>query len=413
MSINELEPLAQRNELLAVAIEKTTTGISISDPVLPDNPLIYCNNAFCAITGYSMAEALGQNYSFLQGSDTDQNTIAEVEAAIAAKSTITVEILNYRKDGKPFWSLMTVLPVFDTQGGLINLISSQQDITELKEAKNERFQLKRELRQSQKLEALGSLAGGIAHEINTPIQYIGDNLRFIQEATEELMAIVDIQSQLLERIASIGVSAEIISNYHKEYEQKDVNFLRKELPLAAQQSIDGVQQVANIVSAMKEFTHPTCKEMAPVDINRVVERSVTVCRSEWKYLAELEFALDERLPKVLADEGSLNQVVLNLIVNAAHAIGERELNMGRITIRTEQVDDQIRLSVEDTGVGIPDEIKHQIFEPFFTTKDSGQGTGQGLAIAHQVVVDRHGGKINVDSKMGKGTTIIIELPIRS
>ena len=153
MSINELEPLAQRNELLAVAIEKTTTGISISDPVLPDNPLIYCNNAFCAITGYSMAEALGQNYNFLQGSDTDQNTIAEVEAAIAAKSTITVERLNYRKDGKPFWSLMTVLPVFDTQGGLINLISSQQDITDLKEAKNDRFQLKRELRQSQKLEA--------------------------------------------------------------------------------------------------------------------------------------------------------------------------------------------------------------------------------------------------------------------
>ena len=130
-------------------------------------------------------------------------------------------------------------------------------------------------------------------------------------------------------------------------------------------------------------------------------------------MAELEFALDERLPKVLADEGSLNQVVLNLIVNAAHAIGECELNMGRITIRTEQVDNQIRLSVEDTGVGIPDEIKHRIFEPFFTTKDAGQGTGQGLAIAHQVVVDRHGGKINVDSKMGKGTTIIIELPIRS
>ena len=305
-----------------------------------------------------MAEALGQNYNFLQGSDTDQDTIAGVKAAIAAKSTITVEILNYRKDGKPFWSLMTVLPVFDTQGGLINLISSQQDITELKEAKNDRFQLKRELRQSQKLEALGSLAGGIAHEINTPIQYIGDNLRFIQEATEELMAIVETQSQLLERIAAIGVSAEIISNYLKEYEQKDVNFLRKELPLAAQQSIDGVQQVANIVSAMKEFTHPTRKEMTPVDINRVVERSVTVCRSEWKYLAELEFALDEGLPKVLADEGSLNQVVLNLIVNAAHAIGERELNMGRITIRTEQVDDQIRLSVEDTGVGIPDEIKH-------------------------------------------------------
>ena len=413
MFIKELEPLAHRNELLAVAIEKTTTGISISDPVLPNNPLIYCNNAFCAITGYSMAEALGQNYNFLQGSDTDQDTIAEVKAAIAAKSTITVEILNYRKDGKPFWSLLTVLPVFDAQGGLINLISSQQDITELKEAKNDHFQLKRELRQSQKLEALGSLAGGIAHEINTPIQYIGDNLRFVQEATEELMDIVDTQCQLLERIAAIGVSAEIISNYQKEYEQKDVNFLRKELPLAAQQSIDGVQQVANIVSAMKEFTHPTQKEMAPVDINRVVERSVTVCRSEWKYLAELELSLDEGLPRILADEGSLNQVVLNLIVNAAHAIGEREMNMGQITIRTEQVDGQIRLSIKDTGVGNPDNIKHRIFEPFFTTKDAGQGTGQGLAIVHEVIVDRHGGKINVDSIFGKGTTVVIELPIRA
>tara|TARA_B100000676_G_C18032355_1_gene819521 strand:- start:364 stop:1623 length:1260 start_codon:yes stop_codon:yes gene_type:complete len=413
MPSKELECLAQKNELLAAAIETTTTAISISDPDIPDNPLIYCNHAFCTISGYSKKEAVGQSNNFLQGSDTDQTTIAEINAAIRSKSTITTEILHYRKNGTPFWSRLTVSPVFDARDGLINFVSTHQDITELKAAKNDSLQLKRELRQSQKMEALGSLAGGIAHEINTPIQYIGDNLQFIREATESLMAIVDTHCQLLDQLEAKEEFAELISNSQKEYEQKDVKFLREELPLAAEQSIEGVKQVANIVSAMKEFTHPTRKEMSPVDLNRVVERSVTVCRSEWKYIAELEFAFDEKLPKIIADEGALNQVVLNLIVNAAHAIEQRGTGMGRITFRTEQADDKICLSIEDTGIGIPENIKQQIFEPFFTTKEAGHGTGQGLALVREVVVERHSGQIDVKSIVGKGTTILIELPIQS
>jgi len=324
-----------------------------------------------------------------------------------------VEILNYRKDGGPFWNFLTIFPIYDVKGNLVNFAGTQQDITELREAKAERSRLERELAQSRKVGSLGALAGGIAHEINTPIQYIGDNLKFLKAATEDLMAVVDTHYQLVKHAEAKGMLSHIIENYRTECDQKDIDFLRDELPLAAEQAIEGVKQVTNIVRAMKEFTHPTQKEMAPVNLNRIIERSALVCRAEWKQFAELKYELDKQLPQVIGDESSLNQVVVNLIVNAAHAIAKCKERFGEIIIRTKNQDSSVQLEIEDNGEGITDGNKDQIFNPFFTTKDVGEGTGQGLAFVHEVVVTRLGGEIDVKSIIGTGTTFIIKIPIPS
>jgi two-component system, NtrC family, sensor kinase len=185
----------------------------------------------------------------------------------------------------------------------------------------------------------------------------------------------------------------------------------EEASVAARQSSEGVEQVAGIVRAMKEFSHPMSMEMAPLDLNRVIERATMVCRNEWKHCAELRLSLDDRLPQVPGLEGEMNQVVLNLVVNAAHAIVEAGRGQGRITIATSVKDGKAVLSVADTGTGIPVDLGMRIFEPFFTTKDVGKGTGQGLAIAHDIIVNRHGGTLDFESRDDEGTTFSITLPL--
>ena len=287
----------------------------------------------------------------------------------------------------------------------------ETDVSPIYEAQEKILQLERELMQSQKMEALGTLAGGIAHEINTPIQYIGDNLRFLEESTRGLLAVLDVYKNLSNEAKAQNVLIDQVEVCENEIEEKDVKFLREEAIQAAEQSIDGVKQVSDIVLAMKEFSHPAHKDAAPVDLNRVLERSSVVCKSEWRQAAELIFDIDESLPAITGHEGALNQVVLNLIVNAAHAIQYKGPEMGTITLRTRHDGESVRLEVEDSGTGISENIRDQIFEPFFTTKDVGRGTGQGLTLVHDIVVNKHGGWIGLDSSVGIGTTVIVKLPI--
>ena len=287
----------------------------------------------------------------------------------------------------------------------------ETDVSPIYEAQEKILQLERELMQSQKMEALGTLAGGIAHEINTPIQYIGDNLRFLEESTRGLLAVLDVYKNLSNEAKAQNVLIDQVEVCENEIEEKDVEFLREEAIQAAEQSIDGVKQVSDIVLAMREFSHPAHKDAAPVDLNRVLERSSVVCKSEWRQAAELIFDIDESLPAITGHEGALNQVVLNLIVNAAHAIQYKGPEMGTITLRTRHDGESVRLEVEDSGTGISENIRDQIFEPFFTTKDVGRGTGQGLTLVHDIVVNKHGGWIGLDSSVGIGTTVIVKLPI--
>jgi two-component system, NtrC family, sensor kinase len=272
-----------------------------------------------------------------------------------------------------------------------------QDITERKRAEQERANLQVQLNQAQKMESIGQLAAGIAHEINTPIQYIGDNGKFLEDAFRDLVKF-----------------AEAAAPAREMMDEGVFDYLRYEVPKAIEQLLGGVDHVARIVLAMKEFSHPGSAEKLPVDINRAIESTVLVSKGEWKYLAELTTDFDPELPRVPCFAGEFNQVILNLIVNAAHAIADVVKDsgrMGRIHITTLRDGDVVEIRVSDTGCGIARENQSKVFDPFFTTKPVGKGTGQGLAIAYGVVVQKHGGAIRLESEPGSGATFIIRLPL--
>jgi signal transduction histidine kinase len=266
-----------------------------------------------------------------------------------------------------------------------------------------------ELRQSQKLEAVGRLASGIAHEINTPTQFVTDSVHFLGEALCELLVLIDKQRDII-----VAAGATSATELEAMLANADMPYLTQEMPKAVARSLDGLGRVASIVRSMKRFAHPDQAVKATADINDAVENTLTIAFGEYKYVAELELDLSP-LPRLVCHVGELNQVILNLVVNAAHAIGDVVGNTGakgKITVRTQCEGDDIVISVSDTGTGIPDELKERMFEPFFTTKEVGRGTGQGLAIARSVV-ERHGGKLTFSTKLGAGSTFFIRLPTGS
>ncbi len=276
--------------------------------------------------------------------------------------------------------------------------------------------LERQLAQAQKLESIGQLAAGIAHEINTPIQYVGDNTRFLEEAFSGIGQVHLLYDQLMERLKTSGPVDEILAKIEDAGEELDVGYLWQEVPGAISQSMEGIERISTIVRAMKEFSHPGGDEKTNIDLNRAIESTITVARNEWKYVAEIETDLDPDLPLVPCVPGEINQVILNMVINAAHAITEKQQTngsgqKGKITVGTRLRDGSVEISIKDTGTGIPENIKSKIFDPFFTTKEVGKGTGQGLAISHSVVVDKHGGSIGFDSEAGKGAEFFIRLPL--
>ncbi len=270
-----------------------------------------------------------------------------------------------------------------------------------------------QLVQAQKLESIGQLAAGIAHEINTPTQFIGDNLRFLQDAFAELMLPLAASrgADCGGQDAGSGGQGDSASPFPCP---EDVEYLVEEIPKAIAQSLEGVERVANIVRAMKEFSHPGTDEMQPVDLNKALECTLTVCRNEWKYVADAAMDFDPHLPPVHCLPGECNQVFLNLIINAAHAIADKQgagpTQKGTITVSTRADGDWIEVRVSDTGTGIAEEHRSKVFDPFFTTKEVGRGTGQGLAIARSVIVGKHGGGLSFDTETGRGTTFIVRLP---
>jgi PAS domain S-box-containing protein len=280
------------------------------------------------------------------------------------------------------------------------------DVTRMKDLENR-------LRDAQRLEAIGQLAAGVAHEINTPTQYVSDNTRFLEDAFRDLTVFTRKSKELIAAVQKGVVSPELTQEVVSTMERADVDFLQEEIPLALRQSLDGLERVATIVRAMKEFSHPG-KEKTLVDLNRSIESTITVTRNEWKYVADVVTDFDASLPLVFCTPTDFNQAILNMIVNAAHAIGDvgnGSENKGVITIRTRSVGEWVEVTVEDTGVGIPEENQSKVFEPFFTTKEVGRGTGQGLSIVHRVVTRQHGGTISLTSEVGRGTTFVVRLPL--
>lgn len=273
------------------------------------------------------------------------------------------------------------------------------------------------LTQAQKLESIGELAAGIAHEINTPIQYVGDNTRFVQEACGDLTAVLQCCQSLISAAASGGDMSKATQSLRTSMDDADVEYLIEEIPSAITQTLEGVDRVSKIVRAMKDFAHPGVSEMTLTDLSHSINNTVMVARNEWKYAADLVTDFDPNLPPVPCLPGEMNQVLLNMIVNASHAIsdalGDSPQTKGTITISTRISSPYAEIRVSDTGSGISPENVERIFNPFFTTKAAGKGTGQGLAIAQSVIVEKHGGTIKVESELGKGTTFVIRIPLEN
>jgi signal transduction histidine kinase len=243
---------------------------------------------------------------------------------------------------------------------------------------------------------------------------MGDNTRFLEESFRNLDRVLISYGTVVEAAENAGVLPEAVQQARRAAEDADLQYLHNEIPRAIQQSGEGVERVATIVKAMKEFSHPGSEEMKAIDLNHAIESTLTISRNEWKYVADTATEFDPRLPVVRCLPGEFNQAVLNLVVNAAHAIADvktRGSEKGRITVSTRRDGDWAEIRVRDTGTGIPEAVRGRIFTPFFTTKEVGRGSGQGLSIAHTAVVKKHGGTLAFETEEGKGTTFIIRLPI--
>ncbi|MFK8028813.1 MAG: ATP-binding protein [Gammaproteobacteria bacterium] len=288
----------------------------------------------------------------------------------------------------------------------------------LKRSTREKEKISEELRVAQRLEAIGQLAAGIAHEINTPAQFVGDNLEFLRNANEDQAVLINKYLKIITRLSDPVRDEQLLLELETVKKEVDIEFLDEEVPSALANSLEGVKQISKIVRSIKDFSHPGQETKQTVDVNRAIEATMTVARSEWKYVAEIETNLGFDLPTIDAHASELNQVFLNMIVNAAHAIGKRKADdpksgPGRIYIGTKVVGQRVEVCIRDNGCGIPKDIIDRVFDPFFTTKEVGKGTGQGLAIAHRIVTERHDGTIKINSEAGKFTEFKIYLSITS
>jgi PAS domain S-box-containing protein len=396
----------RRNEeelrLLSIAVEQSPASIIITDP---HGAITYVNRRFLQCTGYSADETLGSNPRILKSGYVPDQVYKDLWQTITSGGEWRGELCNKKKDGELFWEATTISPITNAKGAISHFLAIKEDITE-------RRLIETQLRHAQKLEAVGQLAAGIAHEINTPTQFVTDNLTFLRDACQTTFELLECYRRTVHANSATPIPPPVRLELEQAERTADLEFLTRETPRAIEQALEGAARVAKIVRAMKEFSHPDSVDKAEADLNRAIETTITVARNEWKYCAEVETHLDEHLFPVPCHIGEINQVILNLVVNAAHAIKDKvgDGKKGRITVSTLARTDCAEISVSDTGTGIPDSARARVFDPFFTTKEVGKGTGQGLALAYTVVVKKHGGKIWFESEVGQGTTFFLQLP---
>lgn len=292
---------------------------------------------------------------------------------------------------------------------------------QVRAAKRERNLLERQLYQAQKLESIGMLAAGIAHEINTPVQFVGDNAKFIFSALDKIQGLTNRYKELLGQLESLDPK-QLADAMQQAEKEADLTFLKEEIPNAVAQTREGLERVTQIAAALRDFSYMgNDTRPEPADINAAIETTITISRNEWKYVAGIQTHLDHSLPLVECYPGDIKQVLIILITNAAQAIKETaraelkngEPEKGTITIGTRLDSDHVEIRVADTGAGIPASVQPRIFDPFFTTKKPGEGTGQGLSIAYTAIVKKHGGEMTFQTEEGKGTEFLVRIPVRS
>lgn len=520
------EEMTEQLRRLAMVAERTTNGVIITNA---ERRIVWVNEGFTRITGYSCEEAMGRNPGqLLQCPNTDRDTQRQLRQAVRSGNSFHGEILNRARDGREYWIDLEIQPLHDAAGTLTGFIAIESDISDrvkaerrahamahiVREAPNEiyfidartlefvevnqgacvqlgfareellgmsavavnpdftldqyrekvapvvvgivdqlvfdtthsrkdgstypvhanlhrsrfedrdvlvlfvvdltdRQQLEQQLAQAQKLESIGQLAAGIAHEINTPMQCVMTNVEYLQEICTSLFKVTDAHRDSL--YAEALNWQERKAALHELEQKYNYDKLRQNTLDAIGESVEASCRVVEVVRAMKTMSHPGTDEKRWIDLNEMIRSATLVARNHWKYCATLDLQLDEMLPLVRIFAGPVNQVLLNLLVNAADAIHERiELEgtgeLGEIRISTWQQAGGVVLEITDTGCGMSDEVKQRAFDPFFTTKEVGKGTGQGLAISYNVIVQQHQGRIEIDSERGVGTTLRIWLP---
>ncbi|MEM9602661.1 MAG: ATP-binding protein [Pseudomonadota bacterium] len=394
LETNNAQLLERERELTdSLAFFKAVTQHA-PDPIVlvnRDGTIRFSSRAVNSVFELGDAELVGTPFSTLFVEDVQLDALLDSAEGKELKG---------RRGDRPFSLRLAVSEVVLADGARMYTVI-MQDLTPFK-------RLESELLQAQKLESVGQLAAGIAHEINTPAQFIGDNLQFVDEAAGDLLAAVE---SIKFRVANTEDTS-LRDDVHSALNAADIDFVMQELPRALSESLDGINRVAHIVQAMKHYAHPG-ESMQRVDINVNIEKTITVSKGEWKYHAEMVTDFGSDMPMVECIPSDINQVVLNLVVNAGHTIAERREqspdHQGRISVSTRTLDDHVHIYIEDNGMGMGEHTIQRMFDPFFTTKAQGKGTGQGLSIARKIIT-AHGGTIAVDSEVGSGTIFTIRLP---
>ncbi|MGD9947994.1 MAG: ATP-binding protein [Desulfobulbus sp.] len=383
-----------------------------------EGQVVAANGAALAALGWSNEEIVGKHlHETIHHSQDDGSEypwdFCPLFAAIEDGSSHHVDgDVFWQKDGASFSADFIVCPTRGENNEITGAVLIFRNLTEQRLKEASRIH-------SMKLESIGVLAAGIAHEINTPIQFIGSNLSFLQESFQDILHLLSTYTQLKEAIETgNGDTASLLADINRLEDAADVEYLKEETPKAFEQTKNGVDRVTKLVLGLKGFAHSGDGESKrPSDVNEIINNSLVVCQNAYKYVANLELGLEE-VPTIKVYPGDIGQVIVNLVVNAAHAIGdkkEKEKNseMGLIRIRSFSDDQWVIITVSDTGGGIPEGVRQRIFDPFFTTKDIGHGSGQGLAITRNIIYDKHHGEISLESTVGKGSTFCIMLPIKS
>ena len=386
--------------------------------LIDDNAFVDCNDATAHMLGYlSTDDCLMVHPSELSpptqpdGRDSLEKANEMIKIALE-NGYHRFEWLHQKASGEKLPVEVSLTPI--TYQGKTILHCLWRDLTSQKRIEEEKTKLEVQLAHAQKLESIGQLASGIAHEINTPTQYIADNTNFLKKGFSDLKEIITFYEELRGAVVGYGDHKDIVTKIQALEQEINLAFLKEEIPQSIEEMDIGLQQITRIVKGMKEFSHPATEEKKRVDINKALETVLSVSRNEWKYVAKVVKNFESETFFVACYPGDLNQVFLNIVVNAAQAIAgvrkEGEDIKGIITITTAFDKDWAKIEIADNGPGMPNEIQKKIFDPFFTTKEVGKGTGQGLSIAYSIVVNKHGGNIYCDSKVGEGTTFKICLP---
>ncbi|MEG3990213.1 PAS domain S-box protein [Microcoleus sp. S28C3] len=419
------------------AIAATSTGVTICDATHPEHPIIYCNPAFESMTGYRRQEILGKNCRFLHGSDTNPAAVEIIRQALQTESECKVILKNYRKDGTAFWNCFSISPVRDRMGKLTHFIGVQRDITERKQAEealhnseaqsreqaaqlaatlNQLKATHSQLVQSEKMSSLGLLLAGVAHEINNPVSFIYGNIAHLKNYTQDLFQHLELYQQHYPNP---------VAEIQEEREKKDLDFLAEDLPKILSSMSVGVERICQIVQSLRNFSRHDDSQMKPVNLHEGIDSTLLILNHRLKGNGEkppIQIVKQyEELPNIECFAGPINQVFMNILSNAIDALEDansrqncQEMleNPSQIRIGTAVVGNFVEIKIADNGPGITEEVKQQIFDTFFTTKPIGKGTGMGLSISYQIIVERHNGELYCTSELGKGTEFTIKIPLQ-